>query len=150
MCDTTAPAELSARDEVLRIRTFEHDDHLESIVAWKGPTLRSPDGYKLREEIELPLAAATVEPGRLLTALGYAPVYAIERVVEVFAVAGAAVRLETYPAHGRAARGGGRSRIHRAAPSSPRAFPAGSSRRSRSASSSAASRSGAAFTAALA
>lgn len=89
--------ELAARDEVLRIRTFEHDDHVESIVAWKGPTLRSPDGYKLREEIELPLAPAAVEPGRLLTALGYLPVYAVERLVEVFAVAGAAVRLETYP-----------------------------------------------------
>ena len=89
--------ELTARDEVLRVRTFEHADRVESVVAWKGPTLRSSEGYKLREEIELPLAPTAAEPGRLLAALGYVPVSAIERLVEVFALGGATVRLEIYP-----------------------------------------------------
>ena len=46
--------ELAARDEVLRIRTYHHPDGTtESVLAWKGPTGRSPDGYELRQEIEL-------------------------------------------------------------------------------------------------
>ena len=89
--------ELAARDEVLRVRTLHHSDGVEAILTWKGPTLRSPDGYKLREEIELPIARAGVDPGRLLAALGYQPVHAIERDVEVYRVGDATARLETYP-----------------------------------------------------
>jgi predicted adenylyl cyclase CyaB len=89
--------ELATRDEVLRVRTFHHPDGVEAILAWKGPTMRSPDGYKLREEIELPVSRASADPGRLLAALGYQPVHAIERDVEVYRLGGATVRLETYP-----------------------------------------------------
>ena len=90
-------AELTARDEVLRVRTFHHaGGRTESILAWKGPTMRSPDGYKLREEIELPISGPD-DPGRLLVALGYRPVNAIDREVEVYGLGGATVRLETYP-----------------------------------------------------
>jgi predicted adenylyl cyclase CyaB len=90
--------ELASRDEVLRVRTYHHlDGRAEAILAWKGPTLRSPGGYKLREEIELPIAASAADPGRLLTALGYSPVHVIEREVEVYALHEATVRLETYP-----------------------------------------------------
>ncbi len=89
--------ELATRDEVLRVRTFHHPDGVEAILAWKGPTMRSPDGYKLREEIELPVSRASADPGRLLAALGYQPVHAIERDVEVYRLGGATARLETYP-----------------------------------------------------
>jgi len=89
--------ELATRDEVLRVRTFHHPDGIEAILAWKGPTMRSPDGYKLREEIELPLSPAAADPGRLLAALGYQPVHAIERDVEVYRLGDATARLETYP-----------------------------------------------------
>jgi predicted adenylyl cyclase CyaB len=91
-------AELAVRDEVLRVRTFHHPDgRAEAIVAWKGPTMRSPDGYKLREEIELPVSGSAADPGRLLVALGYRPVHVIEREVEVYRVGEAIARLETYP-----------------------------------------------------
>ncbi|MBA3317960.1 MAG: class IV adenylate cyclase [Gemmatimonadales bacterium] len=89
--------ELASRDEVLRVRTLDHPDGTEAILTWKGPTMLSPDGYKLREEIELPISRPSSDPGRLLVALGYQAVHAIEREVEVYRLAGAAVRLETYP-----------------------------------------------------
>jgi predicted adenylyl cyclase CyaB len=90
--------ELSTREEVLRVRTFRHPDgRTEAIVGWKGPTMRSPDGYKLRDEIELPVSGINADPGRLLAALGYRPVHAIEREVEVYRVGDATVRLEVYP-----------------------------------------------------
>ena len=64
------------------------------MLAWKGPTGRSPDGYKLREEIELSVGA---DPGRLLQALGYRAVHAIDREVEIWHLDGATARLERYP-----------------------------------------------------
>src|SRR5918995_5965490 len=89
--------ELTTRDEVLRVRSFHHPDGDEAILAWKGPTTRSPDGYKLREEIELPISRLGADPGRLLAALGYQPVHAVEREVEVYRLGEATARLETYP-----------------------------------------------------
>ncbi len=89
--------ELTTRDEVLRIRTYHHPDGAEAVLAWKGPTMRSAEGYKLREEIELPFARAAADPGPLLVALGYRPVHAIEREVEVYRLGDATARLETYP-----------------------------------------------------
>ena len=59
--------------------------------------MRSPEGYKLREEIELPVSEDTADPGRLLGALGYRPVHTVERDVEVYRLGGATVRLENYP-----------------------------------------------------
>lgn len=88
--------QLSARDEVLRVRTYHHPDgEFDTVLAWKGPTRRSPEGYKQRDEVELPVAGG--EPDRLLSALGYVPVHTVDRRVEVYDLAGAAVRLEWYP-----------------------------------------------------
>jgi len=89
--------ELATRDEVLRVRIFHDPDGDEAILAWKGPATRSPDGYKLREEIELPISRPDADPGRLLAALGYQPVHAVEREVEVYRLGDATARLETYP-----------------------------------------------------
>ena len=89
--------ELATRDEVLRVRTFRHSDRVETVLGWKGPTMRSPEGYKAREEIELPISGAAADPAGLLAALGYQPVYAVEREVEIYLVDDATVRLETYP-----------------------------------------------------
>jgi predicted adenylyl cyclase CyaB len=90
--------ELATREEVLRVRTFRHPDgRTEAVLGWKGPTMRSPDGYKLREEIELPVSGVNADPGRLLAALGYRPVHAMEREVEVYRVGDATVRLEVFP-----------------------------------------------------
>jgi adenylate cyclase class IV len=87
--------ELMARDEVLRLRTCRGSDGTVSAqVTWKGRTQRSPEGYKLREEIDVPVGG---DPRALLAALGYEPVHRIEREVEVWQLAGATARLERYP-----------------------------------------------------
>ena len=90
--------ELAAKDEVLRIRTYHHaDGTTESVLAWKGATGRSPEGYKLRQEIELAVRSERGAAERLLGALGYTPVHLIEREVEIHRVHEATVRLEQYP-----------------------------------------------------
>jgi adenylate cyclase class IV len=88
--------ELGARDEVLRVRSYEETagGHARTILGWKGPTQRSPEGYKRREEHEVAVAG---DPHALLGALGYAPVHAIDRDVEVYDLGGATARLERYP-----------------------------------------------------
>jgi adenylate cyclase class IV len=87
--------ELMRRDEVLRARTYRHaDGRVEFVLAWKGPAGRSPEGYKLREEIEL---SAGADPGPLLQALGYRPVHVIEREIEIWHLGDATARLERYP-----------------------------------------------------
>ena len=87
--------ELTARDEVLRVRSFVPSaGPAETVLGWKGPTRRSPEGYKRREELEVGVAG---HPHALLAALGYDPVHAIDRDVEVWELGGAAVRLERYP-----------------------------------------------------
>ena len=93
--------ELVARGEVLRVRSYRYaDGRSESILGWKGPVRLSPDGYKQREEIELPIAPSagpTGSPHAFLASLGYDVVHAIDRDVEVYDVGGATVRLERYP-----------------------------------------------------
>lgn len=87
--------ELTLRDEVLRARTYQHaEGGVDFVLAWKGPTQRSPDGYKLREEVELSVG---VDPGHLLQALGYRPVHVMEREIEVWHLGEATARLERYP-----------------------------------------------------
>lgn len=89
---------LTARDEVLRVRRFVHaDGTIEAELTWKGPTRRSADGYKLREELSCRIAPGSDSPGRVVEALGYTVAQAIDRWVEVFDLAGAALRLEWYP-----------------------------------------------------
>ncbi len=63
--------ELAARDEVLRIRTYHHPNGgTESVLAWKGATSRSPEGYKLRQEIELAVQSERGAAERLLGRAG--------------------------------------------------------------------------------
>ena len=88
--------ELSRRDEVLRVRTYRHaGGGAESRMSWKGPTRRTPEGYKLREELEC--AATGDDPALILHALGYIVVQAIDRYAEYFTLHEAVIRLETYP-----------------------------------------------------
>ena len=76
--------ELAARDEVLRVRSYEFaDGRTETMLGWKGPTRRSVDGYKRREEHEV---GVTATPHPLLAAL-----------VEIYDLGGATVRVERYP-----------------------------------------------------
>lgn len=95
--------ELLRRDEVLRVRRFRPagpapaDAEARTEVSWKGPTRRSAEGYKVREETVCRIAAGSGEPERLLQALGYAASHAIDRYVELYELDGAVVRLEWYP-----------------------------------------------------
>ena len=89
--------ELTAGDLVLRTRRLTAvDGSVEMILGWKGPSRRSPGGYKLREELEYKIeGGASPEP--LLRVLGYSVTYVIDRSIEVYQIAGATLRLERYP-----------------------------------------------------
>ncbi|HEX7919078.1 MAG TPA: hypothetical protein VF454_06705 [Gemmatimonadales bacterium] len=87
---------LRARDEVLRTRAYvAAGATTRAQLGWKGPTSRSAEGYKVREERELDVTAG--EPAAFLEALGFAPVHAIDRWIEVYHLGSAEARLEWYP-----------------------------------------------------
>ncbi len=89
---------LEARDELLRVRSFEAAAGSEprpAEVAWKGPTGRE-GGYKVRDELQFTVGdAAPVEA--ILARLGFAVTDAIDRCVTFYDLDGAALRLEWYP-----------------------------------------------------
>lgn len=89
---------LTARDEVVRVRVWEAEEvsHRRAQVAWKGKTTRDASGYKQREEIEFG-AEDGPQAIRLLEALGYEVVEAIDRYVEVRELRGTVARIEWYP-----------------------------------------------------
>ena len=93
----TADRALLARDEVLRVRTFEPVGagaaHQE--LTWKGPTHRR-NGYKEREEMQLDVADEGVMSA-LLARLGYELSDTVDRAVLYHEVNGAVVRIEWYP-----------------------------------------------------
>jgi adenylate cyclase class IV len=90
--------ELTAQDEVLRVRRFVHaGGTADAELTWKGPTRRSGDGYKLREELSCRVAAGSDSPGKILEALGYTVTQAVDRWVEFFELGGAVLRIEWYP-----------------------------------------------------
>ena len=89
-------AELARRDEVLRTRRYRPATGPERAqLGWKGPTRTSPEGYKVREERELDVEGS--DPAEFLAALGFAPVHAIDRFVEVYHLGTAEARIEWYP-----------------------------------------------------
>ncbi|HET8713894.1 MAG TPA: hypothetical protein VFM23_09480 [Gemmatimonadales bacterium] len=90
--------ELEQRDEVLRLRVYRPDDRAEAfgVFGWKGP-VSVRGGYKHREEHEAQVSqpeAAHI----ILERLGYEVVLRIDRKIAEYRLAGAAVRLEWYPA----------------------------------------------------
>src|SRR5260221_4558969 len=90
--------DLVARDEVLRLRVFHRPDgRQDTVLAWKGTTGISPEGYKARRELEYEIGGERARPEELLAALRYAPIHTIERYVEYFHLGETAVRLEWYP-----------------------------------------------------
>lgn len=90
--------ELRERDEVLRVRTWRPEGGpARAQMAWKGPTRRSAEGYKLRDELECAIEGDGETATAILAALGYLLVKSIDRFVEVYRVHEAVVRLEWYP-----------------------------------------------------
>ena len=88
---------LLARDEVVRVRAFEPAGFGEARaeLTWKGPT-KQTDGYKEREELQFGVDDAAAA-GAALGHLGFEVSDAIDRAVEYYELAGAAVRIEWYP-----------------------------------------------------
>jgi len=88
--------ELTARDEVLRVRTYLPTEGApRAELGWKGPTQRSPEGYKRREERELSIHDGA--PAGFLQALGFEVIHAIDRYIEVYEFTDGHARLEWYP-----------------------------------------------------
>jgi adenylate cyclase class IV len=88
--------EFAGRDEVVRLRTYRGvDGGLRTQLGWKGPTTRSPEGYKRRVERELEVQGG--DPAALLAALGLVEVHAIDRYIEVYSLAEGHARMEWYP-----------------------------------------------------
>ena len=91
----TTDRTLTARDHVLRVRTYRDVHGERAQLDFKGPTRRE-QGYKLREEIE----AKFDDPSALVTILeqlGYEVTIAIDREILQYTLGGAMVRFETYP-----------------------------------------------------
>lgn len=90
--------ELTGRGEVLRVRTWRPEGGaVRAQMAWKGVTRRTPEGLKVREELEFAVEQDGGAAARLLAALGYTVSKAIDRFVEVYRVREAEVRMEWYP-----------------------------------------------------
>lgn len=84
------------RDEVVRFRTYLPTEGApRAQLGWKGPTRRSPEGFKEREERELDTSGG--DPASFLAALGFAEVHRIDRYIEMYDLAGGVARLEWYP-----------------------------------------------------
>ena len=90
-----ATRQLSARDEVLRIRRYQGRGSTKTFLDWKGPTeLR--DVYKIREEVTTPVEDFdSLE--EILSRLGFELIWEIDRDIAQYQLGGATVRFETYP-----------------------------------------------------
>lgn len=87
--------EFTDRDEVVRSRRYVATDGATALqLGWKGPTRRTEDGYKEREEREIQVRG---DGDAFLAGLGLAPIHAIDRYIEMYALHGGHARLEWYP-----------------------------------------------------
>lgn len=91
----TEDGSLSARDEVVRVRTYSNSAGARTLLDWKGPSDTST-GYKIREEISTGISD---ERGlvKILEKLGYVVVKEIDRRIAQYEAAGAVIRFEFYP-----------------------------------------------------
>src|SRR5437868_8492289 len=87
--------ELSARDEVLRIRRYHGGSSTKNYFDWKGPT-EFRDVYKVREEVTTPVEDFD-SLGEILLRLGLELIWEIDREIAQYQIGGATVRFESYP-----------------------------------------------------
>ena len=86
---------LTARDEVLRVRTYWRDGRPDTALEWKGPRLIE-NGYRVRDEQSV--TSGSLETLELiLMRLGYRVTKAIDRHIVQFELHGAVIRFERYP-----------------------------------------------------
>lgn len=86
---------MAGRDHVLRVRIYRDDAGARAELGWKGPT-RLEDGYKLREELALPVD----DPDTLQAILARMELTvsaAIDREIRQYDLGGAMLRFESYP-----------------------------------------------------
>jgi predicted adenylyl cyclase CyaB len=84
-----------ARDEVLRLRTYESGGGREGHIDWKGATEYSA-GFKIRDEI----SSAITDPdsvAAILERLGYVVIREIDRQIAQYQLGDAVIRFEEYP-----------------------------------------------------
>lgn len=87
--------EFRGRDEVVRSRRYVATDGATALqLGWKGPTRRTDEGYKEREEREIQVRG---DADSFLAGLGLTPIHAIDRYIEVYALHAGHARLEWYP-----------------------------------------------------
>jgi adenylate cyclase class IV len=91
----TADRSLTARDLVLRLRTYANDGGSRSSLEFKGRT-HYAEGYKVREELGTDVQDAGAMLS-MLERLGYVPIGEIDRDISQFVCMGATVRVERYP-----------------------------------------------------
>lgn len=92
-----AAGALDARDEVLRLRTYQPDSgSAYGVLGWKGP-VSVRDGYKRREEHETRVTDWEASLA-LLERLGYRVTLRIDRTIAEYALEDATIRIEWYPA----------------------------------------------------
>ena len=90
-----ASGELSARDEVLRVRRYQSPTATKTFLDWKGPT-EFRDVYKVREEITTPVEDFdSLE--QIISRLGFELMMEIDREIAQYELGGATIRFETYP-----------------------------------------------------
>ena len=86
---------LAARDHVLRVRVYGGAGAQRAELDWKGPTRRE-GGYKVREELDLPVGEPDVLAA-MLDRLGYLVTNVIDREIAQYDLDGAMIRFERYP-----------------------------------------------------
>jgi predicted adenylyl cyclase CyaB len=85
----------SAREMLLRIRSYRGPRHARTELTWKGPALRDT-GYKVREELSTIVGDGQILM-EILARLGFAATRILEREVIQYSCAGALVRFEQFP-----------------------------------------------------
>jgi len=86
----------SERDEVVRVRAYEGEP-TQTVIGWKGRTMRTPEGHKAREELEFHGHDDAAMAMQLLARLGFETVHAIDRRIETWRLEAATLRIEWYP-----------------------------------------------------
>jgi predicted adenylyl cyclase CyaB len=86
---------LSAKDEVMRIRTYQSSASKRVLLDWKGP-VDTTTGYKVREELSTEVTGADELEG-VLGRLGYVVVKEIDRRITQYELRSATIRFEEYP-----------------------------------------------------
>jgi predicted adenylyl cyclase CyaB len=91
----TADRALSAKDEVVRVRTYQSSASTRVLLDWKG-AVDTTSGYKVREEISTEISDAE-QLEAMLEKLGFVVMKEIDRRIIQYAMGGTIVRFEEYP-----------------------------------------------------